>query len=568
MSDSKNLKKHFGKSFLLAVTAFALIPAFTLWFTQHAQNSRLGRDRYQFQLMESLSQWLLIGGGILILVILALGAIAFINRKAQYISFITGWRLLVLACVVEILAQGIIVVWLSYWLTAFFSRSYYPKLILVAIIMVGLGVFAALIGMFKRVSKPNIVEGELLNRIDAPALWAHIDQLAKKLNTQAPDQIIAGIDTNFFVTEAPMMLNDKKIKGRTLFISIPLLRQLDTSEADAVLAHELSHLKGGDTANSAALSPSLMKCNAYISDMYENPVTRIVYYPLNLYRLIFELALKRESRQREYMADTTAAGLASPRAIVNSLIKIEAYASYRAQTEKQLFSQNRQHGEKIGIAQLIAQGLRDYAYSERFLQDMKNAHIPHPFDSHPALHERMNNVKYTVAEQDFPHIVIQVPSQTWADNIPAASQIEERLWSTYEQQFAQDHEISLAYRFEPANEQEAQTVLKYFPPVQFDLKKNQHVQITYSGLIQQDGELLSWDDFKTINYADGTFSDTLTIIHPDKKRLGRKNSKIKLPGIKKQRAIFKDVLSRYWDRHQIMRAQQAQAAKEAAGTPF
>jgi hypothetical protein len=87
-------------------------------------------------------------------------------------------------------------------------------------------------------------------------------------------------------------------------------------------------------------------------------------------------------------------------------------------------------------------------------------------------------------------------------------------------------------------------------------------------LVQQSGELLSWEDFETINYTEGTFSDALIVSHPDKKRLGRKNSKIKLSGIKKQRAVFKDVFARYWERHLIMRTQQAQAAKEVTSKPF
>lgn len=618
-----SIQKHFAKSVLLCLLAFFLIPVISLVFTQHGLNtwdsefigsvmsrSRMSSaekeelrtfltanppskacagpvldpvdnkplynsrvcapyaERWQFYQVGQLSKWLIIGGIIGVLFIALLGLIAFTNRKLQYISFVTGWRLLIVACVVEIIAQGVIITWLSFWLTAFFFNSYVPKLILVIGLFVAIGVFYALVSIFKRLPPIGDTEGELLSRIDAPALWARVDALAKKLKTQAPDQIIAGIDDNFYVTESPIKIQGKTLKGRTLYISIPLLRILDTSEADSVLAHELNHLRGGDTTNSAALGPKLFQYDMYCAMMYDNGATRLVYYPLHLYRLIFEFALKRESRQREYMADRTAAKAVSPQAIIHSLVKISAYSSYRTQTENQLFSSNQRHDERIGISDRVASGLHDYARSENFVQDIQAGHVPHPFDSHPALPERMKNAGYNISPTQFGDIVTQPPMQTWVDLIPVATQIEQRLWSKYEQDFGSQHEHVLAYRYEPANAQEEQIVLKYFPPVTFELKKDQSIQITYAGIVQpKTGELLGWDMVKGLNYTDGYGSDTLTITHPEKKMIGNKTTAIKLPGIAKQRDQFKNTLGMYWERHQVMRAEQAAAAQDKQNEP-
>lgn len=50
--------------------------------------------------------------------------------------------------------------------------------------------------------------------------------------------------------------------------------------------------------------------------------------------------------------------------------------------------------------------------------------------------------------------------------------MEQRMWSAYEARFAAAHELALAYRYEPANEQERAHVEKYFPPLSFTGKED------------------------------------------------------------------------------------------------
>lgn len=518
-----------------------------------------GAQNWQFYYMGQLSLWLIIGGIVLMLVIFTLGAIAFTNRRAQYASLMAGWRLLVAVGAVEIIAQGVILVWLSFWLTAYFLHIYAPKLILLVAVFVFLGMVYAISCLFKRLPPRDPVEGEVLTRFDAPELWSRIEALAKRAGTQPPDQIISGIDDNFYVTEVPITVGNQTLEGRTLYISIPLLRILQTDEADSVLVHELGHLRGGDTKSSALLAPRLDQFDLYIYMMYDNHATRPVYYLLNFYRLIFELALKRESRQREYLADQAAASLVSPQAIIHSLIKIAAYSNYRARIEEQLFAREFKNEGELGIAARVAQGLGDYAQSNDFSQDMRSRGVPHPFDSHPALTERMRNVNCIVPDTQYGAIATQTPQQSWVDLIPTAAHIEERLWTKYEQAFEENHGLALAYRYEPATPEEEQIVNQYFPPVTFTLKHDESVEINAKGLVQpKTHELISWDAFKSIQYSDGAFSDTLLITHPNKSFTGSKSSIVKLPGFKKNRAAFKETLGKYWQRHEIMRAQQAE----------
>jgi len=425
-------------------------------------------------------------------------------------------------------------------------------------------VFYAVVCIFKRPPKATGIGGELIAPEHSPTLWTHIRGLAARLGTPPPDHLVAGIDTNFFVTEALLAVGDRRLKGRSLFVSLPLLRVLDRSEADAVLAHELAHFQGGDTASSARLGPKLVQYDHYCQMMHAAKVTIFVFYLMRMYRVIFEFALQRDSRRREFLADRAAASLVSGSAIVRSLIKIAAYARYRGEIERRLFERDLKHAGALGIAQQIASGLAPYATSARFVDAMKTARIPHPFDSHPALPERMENVGHRIAEQDYGAIVTAAPAQTWVTDMPTAADIEQRLWLAYEQRFAEMHEQSLAYRYAPASEEERAIVLKYFPAVAFELAGGKRFIVEYAGLtLPEQPEPMPWEQVAKLQYSDGSLgtSDTLQIEHLEKGWLGNKTTKVKLRGIGKQKERFKAVLGHYWQRHQISRREiQSQVA--------
>ena len=517
---------------------------------------------WHFHWADRAAIWTLALGAALLAAALVLGALAFANRGLRYASFVAGWRLMTVSSAVEVVLQSAMLVWLSFWLTAYFWQSYYVKLIAIAGIAAAAAVFYAIYTLFKKLPSGNEIEGEVVAEADAPRLWERIRQLATRVKTAPPDQIVAGIDTNFFVTEAPCQVGGRTLDGRTLFVSIPLLRVLDQSEADAVLAHELAHLGGGDTRSSAALGPKLQQFDQYTWQMRSGGLTIVAHYLLRLYRMIFAFALARDSREREYKADRVSAGLTAPSAIVQSLIKISAYASYRNDVERKLFAQNREHDGALGIAGFVAAGLPPYANSEAFIETMKTADVPHPYDTHPPLLERMRNVGHHVPESAYGAIVATAPEASWADDIETAAAIEQRLWSDYEQRFVQNHELSLAYRYEPATDEERAVVLRHFPPVAFALKNGESVEVSYTGLHQSvdGGSTIGWDEAKDLTYQDNTFGDILVVTHHDKGMLGARTTKVKVSGIGKQKEDFKAAVGRYWQRHQIMRAQQQEQA--------
>lgn len=557
---TSTLHRDLFKITLSALMALFFVPLIAWFFVHYAlppgqeiMPAEPFTPLWQFKTTARISAATLLAGVVMLMLICALGAAAFINRRAQYLSFVTGWRLLTLFCAVEVVVQGALLVWLAFWLTAFFFQVYYIKLIGLAAILAAMGVFYAVVCIFKRVPQTTNVEGELIDESSSPALWAHVRKLAAEAGTAPPDQIVAGIDTNFFVTESPLSINDRTFSGRSLFVSLPLLRLLDRTEADAVLMHELAHFRGGDTASSAALGPKLVQYDFYSAMMQSAGVTFLVFYVLRLYRVIFEFALKRDSRTREFVADQVAAALVSGRGIIHALIKIGAYARYRAEIEQGLFAEREQHDAQIGIADRVAAGLVPYAKSGQFLDAMQVAGVPHPFDSHPALSERMRNVDYEVSKPDYSRIVTEPTGATWIPDIQNADAIENTLWAAYEKRFASAHDQQLAYLYRPNTEAERTIVLKYFPPLEFALRGGQRIIVSYEGLLlPKESHILPWDNISNMKYEDAFGSDILRITHPEKGRFGAKTSKVKLPGIRKQRTQLKSALGHYWQRHRIM----------------
>jgi len=526
-------------------------------------------DLWQFTWMRTAAWIALVAGVLLLACLVGLGVLAHARRHWQYTSFVLGWRTLTTASVIIVVLQGSMIAWLSYWMTVVFTNSYAPKLIIFISMAAAWAVFEVIRRIFQRPDSGSAIAGEVVSEANAPHLWQRIREMAQRLKTRAPDHVVAGIDANFFVTEAPLHVaggasGKRVLSGRKLYVSIPLLRQLERQEADAVLAHELAHLSGGDAKGSAQLGPRLDQFGRYMGHLHEYFGTRWLILPFFvLYRMIFELALAKDSRAREFRADRHAAKLVSPQAVTRALVKIGAYANYRDAVEQGLFEHSQQLDGKLGIGERVANGLSDWANTPAFAQALTKREIPHPYDSHPPLAERMRNVGHVEPPEQFAAIVTRPVADTWADDIRTAAQIEAQLWGGYEEDFAANHEEALAIRYEPANEAERVIVLKYFPDQSFALRKGRSITVTYEGVIGPDGKMLArWKEVKACNVVNIYFLlpwQLLLQLHKKRNQLLYKTRRLYLWGIKGDELNrLVDTLHRYFGRHTEMRIWQAE----------
>jgi Zn-dependent protease with chaperone function len=605
----ESIRGHLVRVFLLAALALFAIPALTYGFVRHAQaaqdrdylqfvEKRLDQDRvrsderdavlaqfrrhplstlcddadpavakmratvcdtwtpvWQFDAARKASLATLALGAAILVAVGALGALAFANRSAQLVSLSIGWRLLMLGSAAEVVLQGAMCLWLSFWVTGFFFERYYVKLVLVAAFLALLGVIMVIAAIFRRPKLDNRVVGEVVGEQEAPRLWQRVREIAAKMKTAPPDHLVAGIDANFFVTESGLEIGGRRLAGRCLYVSIPLLKVLDRPQADAVLVHELAHFRGGDARASAQLGPRLLQFDHYVHLMREGGLTRLVWPFMQLYRLILQAALSRDSREREFKADRAAARLVSPQAMVEALVKVVAYSNYRGAVEQGLFDSRKKLEGELGMAASVAAGLQGYARSDDFADDVHLARVPHPFDSHPPLAQRMQNVGFRLEPEEFGRTVGAPPRGSWAEDIANADAIEQRLWGAYESAFAQQHELSLAYRYFPGNDEELAVVQKYFPPVQFSLRKGV-IEVNHAGIVLEGEPDLDWSDVKMLQYSDSAFGDSLVVTLHDKGMVGHKTRTLKLAGLGKQKDAFKEAVGRYWHRHKVARGEE------------
>jgi len=509
---------------------------------------------WQFDAARKASLATLALGAAILLAVAALGALAFASRSGQLWSLAVGWRLLMLGSAAEVVLQGAMCLWLSFWVTAFFFERYYVKLVLVAGVIALVGIAMVLLAIFRRPKLDNRVVGEVVGEQDAPRLWKRVREIAAKMKTAPPDHLVAGIDANFFVTESGLEVGGRRLAGRCLYVSIPLLKVLDRPQADAVLVHELAHFRGGDTKASAQLGPRLLQFDHYVHEMGSGGLTRLVWPFMQLYRLILQAALSRDSREREFKADRAAARLVSPQAMVQALVKVVAYANYRGAVEQGLFDSRRKLEGELGMAASVAAGLHRYAQSDDFVDDVHLARVPHPFDSHPPLAQRMKNVGFHLEPTEFGRTVGTPPQGSWAEDIASADAIEQRLWSAYEAAFAQQHEVSLAYRYWPRNAEELAVVEKYFPAVVFSLSKGT-MEVNHRGIVPEGEPPLEWDEVKALQYSESSFGDSLVVTLQEKGVVGHKTRKLALRGLGKQKEAFQEAVGRYWHRHKVARGQ-------------
>ena len=174
-----------------------------------------------------------------------------------------------------------------------------------------------------------------VSRAEQPELWAHVHQLAEKIGGVGPDNIVIGLEPRCFVAEADLDCLTGQLGGRTMVISLPVLRMLSLSEWSAVVSHELAHFKGMDAQFSKEFYPLYRGTEealihmASFSEQCRNPIASFVMLPgraaLRHYYTCFSAAESQISRECELAADAMAAKTSGRDATASALVKLHIY---------------------------------------------------------------------------------------------------------------------------------------------------------------------------------------------------------------------------------------------------
>ncbi len=242
--------------------------------------------------------------------------------------------------------------------------------------------------------EPKPVMGRNLSRDDAPALWARVEKLALRLETITPDNIVAGLTENFYVTANPVRLNTGEIlTGQTLYFSLPWASLLNEAEIDAVLGHELGHFAGKDTEYSLRFAPLYARFSSSIDAVFGlrknapgymnvdfNTAMSSCYYVLGQ----FHDTVMYWRQRREHGADEMGAKASTPLALSSSLLRIAALSNPVDEYLNEVYHARVAPDDVVAalLAHLQTLPLPD---PRAFLEN----ETAHPYDTHPSCRARI-----------------------------------------------------------------------------------------------------------------------------------------------------------------------------------
>lgn len=249
------------------------------------------------------------------------------------------------------------------------------------------------------------VVGRRLTEQTHPGVWQFVRDTARQARVLAPHHVVAGLDANFFVTEAPVQTPDGVLRGRTMFLSLPLARILSVEELRAIVGHELGHYKGLDTTwsrkfypvyrgTSEALDRLAHAARGGIGSLILVPAVALLGYFLDR----FATAERAISRERELAADHAGAALVGPVVAATALVKVHAFAGHWYRLQAELAAGLAQGRPAPANASLLFAGVvADHARPEA-LASLADSRLAHPTDSHPPLAARLDNLGVPLAQ--------------------------------------------------------------------------------------------------------------------------------------------------------------------------
>ena len=478
---------------------------------------------------------------------------SFRSQRAQYHALRLGWPVLRTSAVIQVVGQAILLVFLSYWMSALWFEIYVPKLIIVVAVFAAGAVFALMLAIFRKVNEKHPIEGELVSRADAPELWSRIESIAQTLGTAPPDRIVAGIEASFYVTEHPIILAGRRGQGRTLFISLPMLKIMSLEEADAVLGHELAHFSGEDTLWSRRISPLLGKFEIYLHALYGGmavPVARFMHFFWDLYLV----SIRRLSREREFRADQVGSTVNSPAAMARALVKVASYCDYRNKTEHGIIEKPAVQ-DNLQLALQLETGYPHFLAAFAGDGDSMKSEIQHPFDTHPPIADRIRKLGFNTMEVLQDAALQAPPLRTWHDAVLSASAMEAGLWAKREEELQKYHGLAIAYRVLPETPEEIATVERHFPPLILRDTSGNTAAIDYRSLRLDTWENeIPFSDINTLSLDEAWGKKRLSITHMPASREKIATTTLFPLDIACKEGNLLQMLERYYGRHQAARA--------------
>ncbi|HZD99987.1 MAG TPA: M48 family metalloprotease [Micromonosporaceae bacterium] len=324
------------------------------------------------------------------------------------VVLLAGFYVLCLAILAALVALDVVVT------KADASAPALAREVAIAYLLTAVAVYVVVRGVFvsTRVRHRHIV-GVMVTDRDEPALWERVRFLARAVGTRPPARIYLVPDVNAAVWENAKLLG--LIPGRrSMMIGMPLLIALTPAQFDSVIAHELGHYGNRDTRLGALdhrARESVMAAVAAAQGRltarrgadgkprrFRLPGQAVFVALFRMYARLVLSVTQHASRRQEIAADSVAAaiaGQANAAAGLRELPAVEAAFSFyidryvAAGVERDMLPIP---GEVLGgFAALLAEPSRRAELDD--LRQDPTAETPDPFDSHPAIRDRIATIE-------------------------------------------------------------------------------------------------------------------------------------------------------------------------------
>lgn len=190
--------------------------------------------------------------------------------------------------------------------------NYQTRFVLLVLIPVMAGAIAAVMEMVA--VRPRPVHGPQLSREQSPALWAELDAMAKMLQTQVPDRVVLIPEVNAAVRQVG--------REREMLIGIPLFMGMSVAELRSILAHEMGHFAGGDTA----LAAKTLRARVLVKAARDHARPVIRWFFVAYYKVV-ELTSAASARDVELRADRASLAVAGTDTAATALERIPMVAA-------------------------------------------------------------------------------------------------------------------------------------------------------------------------------------------------------------------------------------------------
>ncbi len=306
-------------------------------------------------------------------------------------SYQLAWRISMVSAIATLFLLIPLLTYAVFEFSVILTDHYIPKLLFLIVLLGGLALLNCGVILFKKI--PLEFHEPMAREVapaEAPELWQAVRQAAGRLATSPPDRIIIGMQLNFYVTELEVKHDGGRTRGKALFLSLPLLKLLSEAEVTAIIGHELGHFIGEDTRLTREFFPLRLKARATLVAMARSGwVGWPSFQFLNFFGWCFGETEKATSRSRELLADQQAATLTSPATAARALVRFQvAVEAFQRHLKSAI---HRATGELPNrpLALVVRETL---AAEPEFWTRLFEQKQPHPLDSHPALHVRLDSL--------------------------------------------------------------------------------------------------------------------------------------------------------------------------------